>query len=288
MTGITDFNLDKTGKIDLHAIYDQPDPRAYYQTLVNLDYKIPATAAPVFKQAIEAFRKANGRQAITLLDVGSSYGVNAAVLRHGVDLASLFYLYRREKTKDLSRSTLVERDRKVFSEIRADRSMKTIGLDVAGEAVSYAEEIGILDAGLAADLEKRPPSVQEESVLAPVDIVISTGAIGYVGAPTFTRILDCARTAPWLALFSLRMFPVDKIASALGTRGYSFYRLRDRTFPQRRFASEDESRKVLARLRELKIDPAGREAEGWYHADFYFAWRQAGPGRPPVEGLVAL
>ena len=40
MTGLTTFDLDDTGKIDLHAIYDQPDPRDYYQTLVNLDYQI--------------------------------------------------------------------------------------------------------------------------------------------------------------------------------------------------------------------------------------------------------
>jgi hypothetical protein len=288
MTGITNFNLDKTGKINLHAIYDQPDPRAYYQTLTNLDYRIPDAAAPTFRQVVAARRAAALRQQITILDVGSSYGVNAAILRHGVDLATLFRLYSRDATKDLSRSRLVERDRKLFSEIRPDKQMKTIGLDVAGEAVSYAEEVGILDAGLAADFEIRPPSVQEENALAGVDLVISTGAIGYVGSPTFTRILDCARGTPWFAVFSLRMFPVDDIASALTNRGYAIYRLQGRTFEQRRFAGKDEARKVLARLRDLGIDPTGREADGWYHADFYFAWQEAESGPPPIKGLSPL
>jgi len=288
MTGITNFNLDKTGKIDLHAIYDQPDPRAYYQTLANLNYRIPDAAPPTFREVVAARRAAALRQQITVLDVGSSYGVNAAILRHGVDLAALFRLYSRDATKDLSRSRLVERDRKLFSEIRPDKQMKTIGLDVAGEAVSYAEEVGILDAGLAADFEIRPPSVQEENALAGVDLVISTGAIGYVGPPTFTRILDCARGAPWFAVFSLRMFPVDDIASALSNRGYAIYRLREGTFEQRRFAGKDEARKVLARLRNLGIDPTGREADGWYHADFYFAWQEAESGPPPIKGLSPL
>jgi carnitine O-acetyltransferase len=245
-------------------------------------------AEPNFRAVIDARRQSRRQNRIALLDVGSSYGVNAALLNHSVNLPDLFRLYSREMTKDLSRSELVARDRKLFSERRTDRDATIVGLDVAGEALDYAEEIGIIGAGLTANLERRPPPVEDRELLSGIDLVISTGAIGYVGAPTFTRILDCARRGPWLALFSLRMFPVDKIASALGTRGYSFYRLRDRTFPQRRFASRDEARKVLMRLQELRIDPTGREADGWYHADFYFAWRGAETVLPPIPGLTPL
>ena len=34
---LTDFELDQDGKIDLNAVYDRPDPRAYYQTLAAFD-----------------------------------------------------------------------------------------------------------------------------------------------------------------------------------------------------------------------------------------------------------
>ena len=41
MSALTTFDLGDTGKIDLTQIYNQPDPRSYYQTLGQLDYRIP-------------------------------------------------------------------------------------------------------------------------------------------------------------------------------------------------------------------------------------------------------
>lgn len=285
MSGMTSFELDDTGKIDLNAIYDRPDPRAYYQTLVKLDYQIPAAAAPLFRSIIDARRKSRRQQKATILDVGSSYGVNSAILRHGIDLADLFRLYSSSVTGKLSRSGLIARDRKFFSENRADRDLSAIGLDVAGEALGYAEEVGVIDGGITANLEERPVSVEVRELLEPTDIVISTGAIGYVGVPTFSKILDCAGSAPWFALFALRMFSVDEIAAMFKQRGYSMYRLRGRTFPQRRFAGKDEAKEVLARLKSMRIDASGLEDDGWYHADFYFAWREDEAGPLPIAGL---
>jgi len=288
LTAPTRFALDETGKIDLSAIYDRPDPRSYYQTLVNLDYQIPAVAEGNIRAVIDARRQSRGRKQINLLDVGSSYGVNAAILKHKVGLPDLFRLYSRETTKDLSRSELVARDRKLFAELRTDREIKVVGLDVAGEALDYAAEVGIIDAGLATNLELRPPVVEDKELLARIDIVISTGAIGYVGVPTFSRVLDCAENSPWFAMFALRMFPIEEIAAMLRSRGYIVFRQRGRTYRQRRFAGADEKREVLARLAELRVDPRGLEAEGWYHAEFYFAWQQGESSLLPVEGLSAL
>jgi hypothetical protein len=288
VTSTTRFALDETGKIDLSAIYDRPDPCRFYQTLVKLDYQIPAVAEGNIRAVINARRQSRGKKRIALLDVGSSYGVNAAILNHNLDLPDLFHLYSRQTTKDLSRSELVARDRKLFAELRNDREIRVIGLDVAGEALDYAADVGIIDAGLATNLELRPPPIEDKELLAGIDIVISTGAIGYVGVPTFSRILDCAEGSPWFALFALRMFPIDEIAAMLHSRGYIVYRQRGRTFRQRRFAGADEKQEVLAHLAALRIDPTGLEAEGWYHAEFYFARRQ-GEGSPlPVEGLSPL
>ncbi len=287
MSALTDFDLDETGKIDLTGIYDRPDPRDYYQTLINLDYRIPGEAEPVFRKVIEAQRTARNRRQLKLLDVGCSYGVNAAILKHCCSLPELFRFYGSAVTGALSRSELVARDRAFYG--RADSEELTcVGLDTAARSVGYAHEAGILDAFIARDLEQETPTDEECAVLADTDLVISTGAIGYVGAATFTHILDCVSTRPWLALFALRMFPIDEIAEALKERGYAVLKLAGETFRQRHFAGRDERAEVFANLKRLGIDPAGLESEGWYHAEFFFARPADEHGPDPVPGLVAI
>ena len=96
MTVASDFDLDKTGKIDLTAIYDQPDPRGYYQTLATLEYRIPESASAVDARIIGALRRKRRLRRVTILDVGSSYGVNAELLKHRYGLAELFDLEQSE------------------------------------------------------------------------------------------------------------------------------------------------------------------------------------------------
>jgi len=288
MSALTNFDLDDTGKIDLNGIYDQPDPRDYYQTIEQLDYRIPAAAEPVFRAVIATMRAVRKVQQLTVLDVGCSYGVNAAILKFGCDLSDLFALYSAGATASASRRDLLSRDRAFFGKRPDDRDLTVIGLDTAEKAVSYACGAGVLDEAIAADLERRAPSAEEAAPLTDIDLVISTGAIGYVGAPTFRRILDEVRAAPWFALFALRMFPIDAIASVLKHHGFAVFRLAGQTFRQRRFASRQERDEVLANLAALGIDPTGRESEGWYHAEFYFAHLADTAVPAPISRLVRI
>ncbi len=288
MSAQTDFDLDNTGKIDLSGIYDRPDPRGYYQTLANLDYRIPAAAEPIFRAVIAAQRAARARRQLTALDVGCSYGVNAAILKHGCDLSDLFNYYGTRSTAALSRRELLARDRTFFTTRVGDADLRVVGLDAAENAVAYACAAGVMDAAIVADLEAQAPSEPEAGLISDVDLVISTGAIGYVGARTFAHIFDQAASRPWFALFALRMFPVDAIAEVLKCAGYEVFRLVGQTFRQRRFASREEAAEVLTNLAELGIDPAGHESEGWYHAGFYFARPAAEPIPDPIARLVAI
>ena len=177
------------------------------------------------------------------------------------------------------------RDRALFGNGRGDNSLLTIGLDTSQEAIDYASEAGIIDKGIATNLEERALTPEEAAALASVDLVLSTGAIGYVGAPTFNRILDACRNRPWFAVFALRMFPVARIVSTLRNRGYTVFKLDGETFRQRRFASREESSEVLARLDDLGVDPAGRESDGWLHAEFFLARPEGEPSGLSLPGL---
>ena len=124
--------------------------------------------------------------------------------------------------------------------------------------------------------------------LAQVDLVTSTGCVGYVTHKTFERLLPAVTEGrpPWLANFVLRMFPFQPIAEILKERGYVTEKLEGRTFVQRKFASGEEQEQVLSQLREQDIDPAGKEAEGHLLAEFYLSRPISETAAAPIERLA--
>jgi SAM-dependent methyltransferase len=275
------FDYDEVGKIDLTNIYDRPDPRLYYSTLRRLEYIIPQTAKPVFQQIIDAYRQAHDKDKVRIVDVGCSYGINAAMLKGDLEMEQLYSLYASEATANAKRSQLLVRDQTVVEDIVKDAELEVVGLDASTNAIRYAVEANLLDDGVAADLESGHPSPEVAAVLDDADLVISTGCIGYVGESTFKNILEVnAPNRPWMVHFVLRMFPFAPIEDVLQSYGYLTSKLEEQTFLQRRFASGEEQEHVLERLSALGLDAQGLESEGWYHAEAFISW--------PAEVNVAL
>ncbi len=266
--------LHTTGKASFDDIYDRPDPREYYARMSELDYRIPELAKPFFEQQIREFRvAAHGDPAaaepVTVLDIGCSYGVNAALMRFDTGIGELAEHYR--SAADADRAALVERDRARLAAKDAWPDVRFIGIDASRPALDYAEEAGLLHDVVHADLEAADPTDEQREVLARADLVVSTGCIGYVTEKTVTRIA-AARSdrLPWMAHFVLRMFDFAPIAAELDALGYRTEQ-RPGLFAQRRFASPAEQRHVLTTLSDNGIDTGGHESEGWLCAHLYIS-----------------
>ncbi|MGE0612116.1 MAG: hypothetical protein AB7G34_13020 [Hyphomicrobiales bacterium] len=260
--------LDKTGKLDLNGIYNNPDPREYYSTLDLLDYSVPQEAQRYFRKILATHRETTGRDATKVVDLGCSYGVNAALLKCGMTLPQLYGLYRDESTAGLDRDALIRRDRGIY-ETAASPGLEVVGVDCADRALAYAVEASILDDAVAADFESEKPAGRHRQALDSADLIISTGCVGYISERTIARTLDaCGDTRPWMAHFVLRMFPYAPIQEMLAARGYVTAR-GTRPVRQRRFACAQEREQVLDRLADQGIDGSGLEYDGWYYADLY-------------------
>ena len=283
------FEYDEIGKIDLTNIYDRPDPRSYYTTLRRLKYMIPETAKPVFQNVIDAYRSIRNKRKVRIVDVGCSYGINDAMLKGDLEMDQLYSLYTAEGTKTARKDQLLARDRSFMNDVVKDEDLEVVGLDASASAIKYAVEAKLLDDGVAADLETAPPSPEVAAVLDDTDLVISTGCIGYVGEDTLKNLIDVnAPRKPWMVHFVLRMFPFEGIQRVLGPMGYVTEKIRDQTFLQRRFASQDERSHVLQRLDELGIDPTGLESEGWYHAEAFISRPAEERSHLPVNAVEVL
>jgi SAM-dependent methyltransferase len=286
MTSDGDFDEINEAKANMDHIYDRRDPRAYFRELKKLNYKIPGAAKPVFQNLISALQRRR-REPVCVLDIGCSYGVNAALLKHDLSMPELYRHWGQERLAEATSEEVIEYDQRFFEQLEEPENIEVIGLDQAENAVEFAQEVGLLNEGLALNLETEalPEPVKEE--LASVDLVTSTGCVGYVTEKTFDQLLPAITQdqKPWFANFVLRMFPFDAIEETLDHWGYVTEKLEGETFVQRSFACSEEQEQVLEQLREAGVDPTGKEDQGYLLAEFYLSRPAEAVAERPLEQL---
>jgi hypothetical protein len=286
---LTGTPLTGTRKANFDDLYTQPDPRLYYTVLSGLDYQIPWRALPILAAVLEASRR-DGRDR-TVLDVCCSYGINSAHLfspgdSPGDSPRAVAARYASREVAGLTPAELAEADRRRYAGRRG--GLTVLGLDASVPAIGYARRAGLLAGGWAEDLERNDPSPELAAGIEDVGLIVSTGGVGYVGRRTFARLLGTLRDPEnlWLAVFVLRVFDYTPIADLLARYGLVTENL-GTTFRQRRFASEAEQQAALLDVRRRGLDPAGKEASGWYHAECFLTRPAAEAARIPAPTLLA-
>ncbi len=287
MYGDTAFEAINEAKANMDHIYDQPDPRPYFRELRKLGYAIPGLAKPIFQKLISQLRR-QPDDTVHVLDLGCSYGVNAALLKHDLSMSELYDHWGNEALLEATSEEVVEHDRCYFGDLDEPGDIEVIGLDLSEPAIAFAEKTGLLDEGLVFNLETDPLPGSAKEELASVNLVMSTGCVGYVTEKTFDRLLPAVTQgqAPWIGNFVLRLFPFDAIEETLHDWGYVTEKLAGRTFVQRQFASADEQEQVLEQLCERGIDPTGQETKGNLLAEFYLSRPANERAVLPIECLV--
>nr|WP_043848639.1 class I SAM-dependent methyltransferase [Amycolatopsis keratiniphila] len=270
--------LDSTGKINFDDIYTAPDPRAFFGTLRPLDYDIPQQAKAYFAKLIDEYRAEADVKVPTVLDLGCSYGVNAALHRCDTSMERLYDHYA--SAASLSRDELIARDRRMVE----DDTVRFIGLDASAPALDYALAAGFIDEAIHADLESEDPTDEQRALLSEVDIVISTGCVGYVTEKTLVRI--ARENRPWMAHFVLRMFSYGPVADSLGELDYETTGV-EGVFRQRKFASAEEQTQILDNLSVAGVDPRGLEDGGRLYARLFVS-RPNGAAGGLASALNAL
>jgi SAM-dependent methyltransferase len=276
-------------KADFSDLYTSKDPRNYFKFLGQLDYIIPHLAQPIFHQLIRA-RQETQDAPVTVLDVGCSYAINGALLKYALDYEAMRQRYTAPLLQTLTSGQMLDLDRHFYRAWPKNEGVRVIGLDVSENAVRYAEDCAILDHGMAIDLESRDPSSEEAKILSGVDIIISTGCVGYVTAKTFERIAKLTRKgrAPWAANFVLRMFPFDHIAATLDQFGLVTEPYEGASFVQRRFASREEMEAAIQTVEGRGLDTDGHETEGVYHSNLFVSRPAEEIARRPLHELISV
>lgn len=268
-------------------VYTMTDPRSYFSVLGALDYMIPDVAEPIIRQLFDARARYHGDEN-TVLDIGCSYGINAAIHRFPVNFASLRQRYARREMMELDAEELIRLDRSFYSSWPEVGLGRFIGVDISEPAIRYANAVGLHTNGIAVDLESGPLLARDAAVIAPANVLLSTGAVGYVTDRTYGKLLDALTTQPWIISFVLRMFPYDRFIAAFAERGMVTEKLTGSTFVQRRFRDEEEFERSLNALKAHGIDTSGFEADGLFQAELFVARPEADAKAMPLDDIVTV
>ena len=278
-----------TGKIDVDDLYSAPAPAAYVQFLYEHDYRLPTQATPILKAVLAKLRVLRGKSTLRVLDLGCSYGIMSAFLRHDLDLAALHRHYGEGYDAARAPDEIYRDDAGYFTASRRRNDLAIVGIDPSGPAVDYARATGLIDESCALSLENEMPLADDAArALSGLDLIFSTGVIGYAGVQTIKRLLALnGTTQPWLLNFVLRGVDYAPIAQFLAGNGYVTARDRN-VYRQRRFAGEEERNRWLDNLQTQGIDAAGYETTGYSCAELFLSRPAAESAGPPVLAAVLL
>ncbi|WP_107676110.1 class I SAM-dependent methyltransferase [Agrobacterium sp. LAD9] len=274
------YAAENSEKADFDDVYDRDLPIAYYERMREASYGIPGEAAPFFLSLLdERSRLKLDGQTRRIVDIGCSYGVLAALLKYRLSLEELYDFYRADRHPDLSREQSLVADHAFFQKQSRRDGIEVIGLDRASRAVEYGLRAGLLDHGINRDYEVLDSSTAVPSI-GSIDLIISTGCVGYVGQKTFLHLLQSMRTPlPWIACFVLRMFDYTPISDMLSRFGYRTDHVQAVSLRQRRFISAEEKIHTIDRVRRRGWATADREETGFLFADLFVSV----PARQPRD-----
>lgn len=277
-------------KASFADVYNLDDPRAYFRSLVPNDYIIPHLAQNIFLQIIGKLQGPR-QNPVQIVDLGCSYGINAALLKRALTWDLLTNRYLLPELTALPPAAVRRLDKLFFESWPARHGVRVLGIDVAERAVRYAMDAGTLDEGFAVDLERQEVPADLALVLGRVDLLVSTGCVGYVTEKTFTRLaraFAAAGRVPWVASFVLRAVDYTPIAACLDRLGLVTETLEGVTFVQRRFADPSEMEHTLRALKDRGIDPLLHEARGMLHAQLYLSRPAASVEASPIDRLLSV
>ena len=272
---MSNYQVVNQVKANFDDVYQAPTPHAYFETMDQLEYAIGQEARPFFLSTVSLMRRQLGNTTpIRMLDLGCSYGVGSALVKYGFSFSEIADFFSNHPDNNYGKC--IKETREWLAENKPEEPISCIGADASAEAIKFGAESGLLDDGIAHDLESDPRLAPDEcALMQQCNLLISTGAIGYVGSRTLDAILqqlgkDTSRPhGPYIVVTILRMFSPDLVAKTMAAHGFKFVQVPEVHLRQRRFQDEIEQQKTikLVQARGLKTDTL--EVDGYHYADLF-------------------
>jgi carnitine O-acetyltransferase len=272
------YDSANDAKANFDDVYTAPTPHAYIASMAKNGYEIGEQALPYCSAAAELLRERNGDAwPVQMLDVGCSYGIGSAFVKYGCSFDEMVAFFSSRAPREYGAAC--EAMRAWLNIGPAASDVRVVGLDSSEPAIRFAMDAGLLNGGLARDFEQPDvdPTDQDSAWLRSCNLLISTGAIGYVTERTLDVVLHHLGKShpgdfgPFAVVTILRMFDFSPIETVFEKHGFTFGAVPGVRLPQRRFSDMAERQKVLSLLHDRSIDTREWEDRGRQYADLFIA-----------------
>jgi hypothetical protein len=207
------------------------------------------------------------------MDIGSSYGINSALMKYDLKMSDLDDFF-------LEQEPSIEQSKQIFENLSCDETLDFYQIDISEPALKFSENTGLCKKGICINLESGNLPIKE---IPRSDMVIATGCIGYIGYKAFSNLFELIKKqqsesdlgllekAPIFAFSVLRIFDMEEIEKTFDHYGYSLVKNDLKPIRQRRFSDMEEKHKTISLLHSKGIDTKRLEDDGHFYADFYIA-----------------
>ncbi|MFQ5440636.1 MAG: class I SAM-dependent methyltransferase [Nitrosopumilaceae archaeon] len=259
-------------KKDFTDIYTQKFPDSYLKEMKKLHYRIPDKTKPLYLSLAEQFIQKLSRP-LNILDIGSSYGINSALLKYDLEMSDLDDFFLQEE------NTTLDQTKQFFEKIPTKDNLNFYQIDISEPALKFSEQTKLCKKGICVNLETGNLPIKE---IPSFDMVIATGCIGYIGYKAFSNLFELIKkqqsktpeseiNKPIFAFSVLRIFDMEKIQKTFDYYGYSLVKTDLDPIRQRCFSDNDEQNQTISLLKNKGKATRDLEDDGHFYADFYVA-----------------
>lgn len=272
------YESENRAKTCFDNVYTAPTPHAYIAMMAKNGYEIGEQARPYCIAAVELLREYNeDAWPVQMLDIGCSYGMGSAFVKYNCSFDEMVAFFSTRAPQEPYAAS--EAMRAWLNVTPTPYDVRCVGLDSSNPAIRFAMRAGLLDGGITRDFENPDitPNAQECSWLRSCNLLISTGAIGYVTDRTMDHVVRHAgkdhpsEFGPLAVLTILRMFDPTPIKNIFVKHGFRFEKVPEVMLPQRGFTDENERKSVLKILHDKRIDTSEWEEKGKQFAELFIA-----------------
>ncbi|MEL7280521.1 MAG: hypothetical protein AAFY35_15215 [Pseudomonadota bacterium] len=252
-------------------IYDLPDCRSYYRAMDHAGFRTAHFATMAFRKALTALKTERALTRANVVDFASGYGIAAQLMRHVIGLDDVLSRYREAWFDDATEADVIAADHAWLAHNRRDETDRYIGIDIAGNALSYGRDVGIFDAIFPENLQDGAPSAKLTAELAEVDLIVECGSVAHMLPDALDHLLSACPRKPWVILSPIRGNDTAEAFEVLKAHGLRVDDAVSDPFPHRAFSNADEQRRAIANAQARGYDTEGLESNGHFHAQIFLA-----------------